>query len=112
MTALDPDITGQLVADLAPEDLAVILQAFRGDVTRLVAELQAAAGQGDADGYLRAAHSLAGAAAAIGATQLEQLARLAMVPGALPQAGAVLPRLAPVATATLAELAALIPARA
>ncbi len=78
MSAIDPDIAGQLAADLPREDFVRILRTFEADLGRLALALEAAAGGGDTDGYRRAAHSLAGAAAAVGARRLERVARVAM----------------------------------
>jgi HPt (histidine-containing phosphotransfer) domain-containing protein len=78
VSAIDPEIAGQLAADLPREDFVRILRTFEEDLGRLAAELEAAAGSGDLEGYRRAAHSLAGAAAAVGARRLEAVARIAM----------------------------------
>ena len=78
MSAIDPDIAGQLASDLPRDDFVRILRTFEADLGRLALALEAAVGAGDQDGYRRAAHSLAGAAAAVGARRLERVARVAM----------------------------------
>jgi len=75
---IDPDIAGQLAADLPREDFVRILRIFETDLGRLARELETAVAGHDRDGYRRAAHSLAGAASSVGATRLEKLARIAM----------------------------------
>lgn len=107
VSVIDPDIAGQLAADLPREDFVRILRTFESDLGRLAQELEASVAQGNQDGYRRAAHSLAGAAAAVGATRLERVARIAMDHRnpADPRALAVSVRQE--ASAALAELAAL-----
>ena len=70
----------------------------------MTAELEACAATANSDGYLRAAHSLAGAAAAVGARRLEFEARLAMDPRQPEAAATLLPRLSAESRAALAEL--------
>ena len=108
MSALDPEVAGQLAQDLPPDVFRTIISTFEDDLSRLARELAAAAHSGDQEGYERAAHSLAGAAAAVGATGLEREARIAMdhlqpVPPAT-----VLPRLLGEAKGALEALRALI----
>jgi HPt (histidine-containing phosphotransfer) domain-containing protein len=78
VSAIDPEIAGQLAADLPLDDFVRILRTFEADLGRLAAELDQAVAQRSLDGYRRAAHSLAGAAAAVGARRLEAVARIAM----------------------------------
>jgi HPt (histidine-containing phosphotransfer) domain-containing protein len=105
--ALDPEIAGQLAEDLPPAVFRRIIATFESDLGRLTSELEASAAAGDTQGYLRAAHSLTGAAAAVGAKRLEFEARLAMDP-AQPEAPAtIIPRLSAESRAALAELHAL-----
>jgi HPt (histidine-containing phosphotransfer) domain-containing protein len=78
VSAIDPDIAGQLAADLPRDDFVRIVRTFEEDLGRLARVLEESVAAGDEDGYRRAAHSLAGAAAAVGATRLEQVARVAM----------------------------------
>jgi HPt (histidine-containing phosphotransfer) domain-containing protein len=78
VSAIDPEIAGQLAEDLPREDFLRILRTFEADLRRLSLELEQAAGEGAMDSFRRAAHSLAGAAAALGARRLEQVARMAM----------------------------------
>lgn len=104
VSALDPDIAGQLAEDLPPAVFRRIIATFETDLGRLTAELEACAAIANADGYLRAAHSLAGAAAAVGAKRLEFEARIAMDPRQPEAAATVLPRLCAESRAALAEL--------
>jgi HPt (histidine-containing phosphotransfer) domain-containing protein len=78
VSAIDPEIAGQLAADLPREDFVRILRTFETDLGRLANELDGSVAARDLDGYRRAAHSLAGAAAAVGARRLEAVARIAM----------------------------------
>ena len=78
MSAIDPEIAGQLASDLPREDFVRIVLTFEDDLGRLARMLEAAVAAGDEEGYRRAGHSLAGAAAAVGALRLEQVARIAM----------------------------------
>lgn len=88
MDLIDQNALRQLAADLPPEDLRLVLQAFRGDVERLNAALEAAGQAGDAVAWRRAAHGLAGAASAVGAVGVEGLARQAMAHAAIEPAAA------------------------
>ena len=104
MSALDPEVAAQLAEDLPPEVFRRIITTFEDDLGRLTSELQAAAAQGDTQAYLRAAHSLAGAAAAVGARRLEAEARIAMDARQPESAATLLPRLTAESTAALREL--------
>lgn len=104
VTALDPLVATQLAEDLPPEVFRRIIATFEDDLARLTGELQQAAAAGDRHAYLRAAHSLAGAAAAVGARRLEAEARIAMDPRQPEAPAAVLPRLSAESRAALAEL--------
>ncbi len=104
VTALDPEIAGQLAEDLPPAVFRRIIATFEMDLGRLTAELQACAAAHNADGYHRAAHSLAGAAAAVGARRLEFEARIAMDPRQPEPAATLLPRLSAESRLALAEL--------
>lgn len=108
MSALDPELASQLAEDLPPDVFRTIISTFEGDLTRLVQELAAAAQAGDQEGYERAAHSLAGAAAAVGATRLEREARIAMDHRQPEAPSILLPRLLHEAKAALEALHALI----
>jgi HPt (histidine-containing phosphotransfer) domain-containing protein len=68
----------RLAEDLDPPDIRLILEVFRADVGRLDGVLRDSARTADAAQFRRAAHSLAGAASAVGAGQLEQACRRAM----------------------------------
>jgi HPt (histidine-containing phosphotransfer) domain-containing protein len=78
MSSLDPDIVAQLAEDLPPEAFAAVLETFAADTVRLIAALEAAHRADDSTAFARAAHTLAGAAGAVGARDLERLARRAM----------------------------------
>lgn len=104
VSALDPDIAGQLAEDLPPAVFRRIIATFETDLGRLTAELEACAAEGNKAGYLRAAHSLVGTAAAVGARRLEFEARLAMDPAQPEQPHTLLPRLSAESRAALAEL--------
>lgn len=108
--ALDPDIAGQLAEDLPPEVFARIIATFEADLARLTRELAAAHAAGDLAGYLAAAHSLAGAAGAVGATGLETAARLAMDRAQPEAATTLLPRLEREAARALQALRTLLSA--
>lgn len=107
VTAIDPEIAGQLASDLPREDFVRIVRTFEDDLGRLARELEAAAEVGDQDGYRRAAHSLAGASAAVGARRLEQVARVAMDHRNTADPRALALQVRAEAAAALAELAAL-----
>lgn len=104
VSALDPEIAGQLAEDLPPAVFRRIIAIFEKDLGRLTAELQACAAAANSDGYQRAAHSLAGAAAAVGAKRLEFEARIAMDPRQPESPLTVLPRLSAESRLALAEL--------
>jgi len=74
----EPSFAAQLAEDLGPEDLRHVLDVFGRDVARLTGVLRDAAVGDDAIGFRRAAHGLAGAAGAVGASALEQQCRQAM----------------------------------
>nr|WP_314072975.1 Hpt domain-containing protein [uncultured Roseococcus sp.] len=108
MSALDPSVAGQLAEDLPPDVFRSIIATFDADLSRLVADLQVAHHAGDQSGYERAAHSLAGAAAAVGAVGLEREARIAMDHRQPEPATSVLPRLVAEAGGALEALRALL----
>lgn len=108
MSALDPSIAGQLAQDLPPDDFRLIIETFRDDLRRLSGELERYGEAGNLEGYRRAAHSLAGAAAAVGAVMLERTARIAMDPRAAMPPAQLVPMIRAQAEAALAELAALL----
>jgi HPt (histidine-containing phosphotransfer) domain-containing protein len=78
VSALDPVTTGQLAATLPREDFRRILRTFAADLGRLADDFAEAVATADEEAQRRAAHSLAGTAAGIGALRLEAAARLAM----------------------------------
>jgi HPt (histidine-containing phosphotransfer) domain-containing protein len=75
---IDLAVAGPLASSLAPVDFARILDSFAQDVRRLADEMEIADRLGDSAGVRRAAHGLAGAAAAVGAATLESMARRGM----------------------------------
>jgi HPt (histidine-containing phosphotransfer) domain-containing protein len=75
-----PPIATQLVLDLPREDVLHVLAVFDEETQRLSKLLKATAVAGDATAFRRAAHALAGAAGAVGATVLESAARGGMAP--------------------------------
>ncbi len=103
---LDPSISGQLAEDLPREDFLRIIRTFHEDLSRLTQDLTDAAQRGDVNSFRRASHSLAGAAAAVGAQRLEAVARLGMA-GAQPPSVALAGQIGTEARAALAVLAAL-----
>ncbi len=107
VSAIDPEIAGQLAAELPREDFVRILRTFEDDLGRLAVMLETSVSTGDEDGYHRAAHSLAGAAAAVGARRLEQVARIAMDRRVAADPRTVALHVRHEAAAALAELAAL-----
>jgi HPt (histidine-containing phosphotransfer) domain-containing protein len=107
VSAIDPEIAGQLAADLPRDDFVRIIRTFEEDLGRLAVTLEGAAGSGDLDGYRRAAHSLAGAAAAVGARRLEAVARIAMDHRRSEDPRALAAQVRTEARAALSELAAL-----
>ncbi len=108
MSALDPEVAHQLAEDLPPDVFRTIILTFEEDLGRLAQELATAAHTGDQEAYERAAHSLAGAAAAVGAIGLEREARIAMDPDQPEPPASLLPRLLVEARAALQALRALM----
>lgn len=107
VSAIDPEIAGQLASDLPREDFVRIVRTFEDDLGRLAKMLEAAVAQRDEPGYRRAAHSLAGAAAAVGAFRLEKVARVAMDPRDPADPRVLAAQVRQEAAAALSELAAL-----
>lgn len=110
MIATEPGFAAQLAEDLSPGDLRHVLSVFRADVQRLAEVLRVTAMSGDIVGFRRVAHSLAGAAGAVGAQALEQACRLAMTRADIgpAQAMAVQTGIATLCEAALADMAAFI----
>jgi HPt (histidine-containing phosphotransfer) domain-containing protein len=111
-TAIERGLASQLAEDLPPEDVRLVLDVFRADVTRLSQVMRVAAAAGDGVNFRRVAHSLAGASGAVGASALEQACRLAMTradigPAEFPATSTEINRLC---TDTLTELAAFVAA--
>lgn len=107
VNAIDPEIAGQLASDLPREDFVRIVRTFEDDLGRLARLLEAAVAAGDEEGYRRSAHSLAGAAAAVGARRLEQVARIAMDHRNPADPRVLAPQVRQEASEALAELSAL-----
>jgi HPt (histidine-containing phosphotransfer) domain-containing protein len=112
VSPLDPSVAGQLAASLPEEEFRRLVHTFEADLGRLADDCVRAAGAADEAGVRRAAHSLVGAAAAIGASRLEAAARAALEqPFPIPS-GDVAERVRKEAVAALAALAALVAPRA
>ena len=107
MNALDPEVAASLAADLPRDIFVSIVRTFETDLARLVREMVEAARASDTTGYRRAAHALAGAAGAIGATRLEGFARQAMDWSDTVPPAVMLRDIGREATAALTELATL-----
>lgn len=107
MNALDPSVAGQLAASLPEAEFLRLLRTFEVDLGRLAGDCARAAAASDPDGVRRAAHSLAGAAAAIGAARLEAAARVAMETRGVAVPDGMTEEIRAEAAAVLAELAAL-----
>jgi HPt (histidine-containing phosphotransfer) domain-containing protein len=107
MSAIDAEIAGQLAADLPVEDFVRIVRTFERDLLRLSRELDQAVANRSLEQYRRIAHSLAGAAAAVGAKRLEKVARIAMDATAATDPRQIAAAIQLEAKAALAELAAL-----
>lgn len=84
MSALDLSVAGQLASSLSRADFSRILESFAEDVVRLADEMEAALHAAEPMGVKRAAHGLAGAAAAVGAMALEAAARRGLSLGPYP----------------------------
>ena len=69
------NVLTQLAEDIPLEDLRLVLKTFEDDMQRLSQAMSAAAATSDFASFRRAAHSLAGAAGAVGAVALEDRAR-------------------------------------
>lgn len=100
----------QLAEDLGPDDVRLVLSVFEADVARLTGALKAALDAGDPTAFRRAAHGLAGAAGAVGASALEQGCRAAMTAQASGTAEmtAAYRDIGAMADAALAELAVFV----
>lgn len=100
----------QLAQDMSPEDVRMVLDVFRTDLERLSRVMRAAAAAGDATSFRRVAHSLAGAAGAVGAAALEQASRQAMTWADLGPAGfaGVSAEIDTLCAAALADLTAVV----
>lgn len=107
MAALDPEISHQLRDDLPAQVFATIVATFTRDSARLLDLMEAAEGAGEGPGFARAAHTLAGAASAIGARDLTATARRAMQAATAEDRAMLLPLLRLQLRAARSELTAL-----
>lgn len=107
MAALDPEISHQLRDDLPAEVFVAIVATFTRDSGRLLDLMSAAEEARDETGFARAAHTLAGAASAIGARDLTATARRAMQAAMAEDRALLLPLLRLQIRAARSELAAL-----
>jgi HPt (histidine-containing phosphotransfer) domain-containing protein len=101
VSALDPATIGQLSATLPRDELAAILLTFVDDIGRLARQFAAAP---NAEAARRAAHSLAGTAASIGAYRLEGVARQALDRTRTPDPASLAAELSRETEAALTEL--------
>jgi HPt (histidine-containing phosphotransfer) domain-containing protein len=108
MSVLDAETVAQLREDLPAEALAAILATFEADVARLTGDLQAALAAGDAATFHRCAHTLAGAAGAVGARQLADTARHCMAASTAEDRAMVHPLVRVQARSAVAELRTLL----
>jgi HPt (histidine-containing phosphotransfer) domain-containing protein len=106
MSVLDTETVAQLREDLPAEALAAILATFEADLARLTSDLQAATAAGDAVAFARCAHTLAGAAGAVGARQLAETARRCMAASTAEERALVQPLVRLQAHTALTELRA------
>lgn len=105
---IDKQVAQELASALSRQEFLGLLQTFDADLGRLARECAEAAEAGDIPAMRRAAHSLAGAAAGIGAQRLEAAARLAMPGAAVAEPPLTLvARIRAETASVLAELAAL-----
>jgi HPt (histidine-containing phosphotransfer) domain-containing protein len=107
VSAIDPDVAGQLAGELPRDVFVSIVRSFEQDLARLVREMVEAARTGQAEDYRNAAHALAGASGAIGAKTLEALARQAMRSDDRTPAQQMILGIGEAAKAALTELASL-----
>lgn len=107
MSVLDPEIALQLREDLPAEVFATIVATFEADSARLLTTLEAAVAAGNGAAFHRAAHTLAGAAGAVGARDLAATARRGMKAAGNAEQAPLLPLLRAQAGAAAAELHAL-----
>ncbi|WP_372623653.1 Hpt domain-containing protein [Falsiroseomonas sp.] len=106
MIVIDPEVAGALASAVPQADFVQILHAFEADLDRLAQDCARAAESGDPQALRRAAHSLAGTAAGIGAQRLEAAAREAMQAGDDPDP-ALIARIRTETAAVLVELASM-----
>jgi hypothetical protein len=99
-----------LAQDLDPGDLQLVLGVFQQDVERLAGVLDGDVARGDAAGFRRTCHALAGAAGAVGAAALEQACRDLMSRSDLSPAdlGAARSNIRALGAAALEEMAAFL----
>lgn len=78
MTVLDLEMLREMREDVPAEAFAAIVATFDRELARLTGVLAAAIEAEDAAGFSRSAHTLAGAAEAVGARDLATVTRRAM----------------------------------
>ena len=107
---IDRDVVRQIVEDLSLRDLHHLVTTFETDLQRLTRGLAAAGASGDLQGWLHAAHAIAGASSALGAVALEGEARAAMAVTSLDTTQAVTTagRICALADASIAGLHGLL----
>ena len=74
----EPDFAVQLRQELSLADMRYVLDLFVGDLNSLTESVRQAAASGQALAMSRALHALAGAAGAVGASELEKACRATM----------------------------------
>ncbi len=74
-TPLDADVFDALQDSMGEDFVADLVTTFLDEAPAMISDLKAAAAQGDADGFRRAAHSLKSNANVFGAIGLADLAR-------------------------------------
>jgi hypothetical protein len=72
------EFIAQLIGDLGLSEVRLILAVFNDDIDQLTSRIAQAAEAGNENAFRRAAHALAGAAGAVGASGVEQACRMAM----------------------------------
>jgi HPt (histidine-containing phosphotransfer) domain-containing protein len=107
LSVLDPEISLQLRDDLPAEVFAAIVATYEADAARLLDALEAAVAAGDAVAFHRGAHTLAGAAGAVGARDLAATARRGMQAATAEDRALLLPLLRVQARTARAALRAL-----
>lgn len=111
MADIDEAFLNELAEDLPLADLRNVARTFEADMQRLSAALATAAAAADLAAFRRVAHAIAGAASAVGATNLEQTARAAMQQVDTSAAAAQAAAMAGLATQAVVALGAFLSGR-